>query len=112
MKLDSSTIIWDCGNYLRIGIRHRESQTLYLSDLIDVRTCTDPAYGKIWLGLHIAIVSDALERLPILERQRRLPRGVKRTFNDDGALTTLSTEQRKQAKKRRLTTENVRYYSL
>ncbi len=108
VKLDSSTMIWDCGNYLRIGIRHRESQTLYLSDLIDVRTCTDPAYGKIWLGLHLAIVSDALERLPILERQRHLPRGVKRTFKEDGAPSTLSREKKKQAKKRQLTAENVR----
>ncbi|KAF9020971.1 hypothetical protein BDZ89DRAFT_1071891 [Hymenopellis radicata] len=107
VKLDSSTMIWDCGNFLRIGIRHRESQTLYLSDLIDVRTCTDPAYGKIWLGLHLAIVSDALERLPILERQRHLPRGVKRTFNDDGAPAAQSAEKRKQAtKKRRITAEN------
>ncbi|KAF9026959.1 hypothetical protein BDZ89DRAFT_1113657 [Hymenopellis radicata] len=62
VRADSSVIIFDCGNYLRIGIRHRETQTLLLSELVDVCTRKDPAYGKIWAGIHLAIVDDALQR--------------------------------------------------
>ncbi len=62
VRADSSVIIFDCGNYLRIGIRHRETQTLLLSELVDVCACKDPAYGKIWAGVHLAIVDDALQR--------------------------------------------------
>lgn len=58
--------MFDCGNFQRIGIRHRESQTLYLSDLIDTQTCDDPRYGKLHVGIHLAIVQDALNRLPKL----------------------------------------------
>ncbi|KDR66158.1 hypothetical protein GALMADRAFT_283987 [Galerina marginata CBS 339.88] len=59
---DSTYIILNCGRYERIGIRHRESQTLYLSGLIDTVNIQDPRYRKLHLGLHVAIVKDALER--------------------------------------------------
>ncbi|KAF9040218.1 hypothetical protein BDZ89DRAFT_1156737 [Hymenopellis radicata] len=67
VRIDATAVIFDCGNFLRIGIRHRKSQTLFLSGLIDIRTCKDPSYGSLWTALHIAIASDAVKRLPLLE---------------------------------------------
>lgn len=60
---DTTFILFHCGKYDRIGVRHRATQTLYLSDLIDVNTCKDPAYGKLQVGLYVAAVRDAMERL-------------------------------------------------
>lgn len=86
---DSTVIVFDCGNYQRIGVRHRASQTLYLSGLIDTRTCEDPEYGKLQAGIHLAIVQDALSRLPKL--------------NADEETTT---DNAQQARKRRRSDEN------
>ncbi|KDR68681.1 hypothetical protein GALMADRAFT_282866 [Galerina marginata CBS 339.88] len=61
-KQDSTFMVFNCGIYERIGVRHRESQTLYLSPLIETINCRDPPYGKLHLGLHTAIVQDFLER--------------------------------------------------
>ncbi|KAF9039609.1 hypothetical protein BDZ89DRAFT_1060767 [Hymenopellis radicata] len=66
VRTDASVIIFDCGNYLRIGIRHRETQTLFLSELFDVCHCKAPAYGRVWAGIHLAIVDDILQRLEAL----------------------------------------------
>ncbi|KAF8893151.1 hypothetical protein CPB84DRAFT_1783295 [Gymnopilus junonius] len=60
---DSTFMIFQCGRYERIGFRHRASQTLYLSGLIDPINMEDPSYRKLHIGLHTAIVQDALERL-------------------------------------------------
>ncbi|KIM39090.1 hypothetical protein M413DRAFT_29658 [Hebeloma cylindrosporum] len=59
---DATFIIFHCGVRERIGIRHRESQTLYLSELMDTTACKDPSYGAIQIGLHLAIIQDALQR--------------------------------------------------
>ncbi|KAF9018785.1 hypothetical protein BDZ89DRAFT_1164980 [Hymenopellis radicata] len=67
VKTDTTVIVFDCGNFIRIGIRHRERETLFLSNLIDIRTCKDPAYGGLWTALQVAAASDALQRLPLLE---------------------------------------------
>ncbi|TFK71953.1 hypothetical protein BDN72DRAFT_957677 [Pluteus cervinus] len=58
---DSTVIIMNCGSYERIGIRHRATQTLYLSGLIEVWKST-PSYGKLHLGLHMVIIRDAIDR--------------------------------------------------
>ncbi|KAF9023116.1 hypothetical protein BDZ89DRAFT_1070118 [Hymenopellis radicata] len=67
VKVDASTIVFDCGNFVRIGVRHRESQTLFLSDMIDIRSCKEPSYGGLLMALDIAVTFDALQRLPLLE---------------------------------------------
>ncbi|KAF4573544.1 hypothetical protein AB1N83_009777 [Pleurotus pulmonarius] len=62
-RRDSTFIIFQCGNYERIGIRHRASQTLYLSDLISVPSIMEPgSYTKLHLGLYVSIIRDALDR--------------------------------------------------
>lgn len=55
-------IVFNCGNLERIGIRHRKTQTLYLSDLININSCRHPAYGKLQVGLYIAAIKDAVDR--------------------------------------------------
>ncbi|CAA7267693.1 unnamed protein product [Cyclocybe aegerita] len=59
---DSTFIIFHCGRYERIGIRHRKTQTLYLSELVDTVLSSDPAYRALHIGLHLAIVKDLLDR--------------------------------------------------
>ncbi|KAJ6465214.1 hypothetical protein C8R47DRAFT_1155363 [Mycena vitilis] len=58
---DSTFIVFTNGVSERIGIRHRESQTLFLSDLISVSRC-DPPYGRIHIGLYITAYRDAVNR--------------------------------------------------
>ncbi|KIM42885.1 hypothetical protein M413DRAFT_125221 [Hebeloma cylindrosporum] len=59
---DATFIILNCGRYERIGIRHRASQTLYLSGLIDTVNIQDPRYRKLHVALNMAIVQDVLQR--------------------------------------------------
>ncbi|TFK67762.1 hypothetical protein BDN72DRAFT_960743 [Pluteus cervinus] len=106
---DATIIVFHCGNYERIGIRHRATQTLILSDLIEVSKCQDPGYGKIHVGLMLAAVQDALDRhgqsykprppcLPLQgeERQGTAPTQPRR-----------SKRQRVKAQMTSLTTKNI-----
>ena len=63
---DTTFIVFHCGTYERIGVRHRETGTLFLSDLIDVHSCRDPGYGKIQTGLYLLIIKDIMERARVL----------------------------------------------
>ncbi|KAJ7155831.1 hypothetical protein C8R46DRAFT_1116557 [Mycena filopes] len=63
VEQDTSIIVFHNGSSERIGVRDRENQTLYLSDVIDVQNCKAPAYGRIHTGLFITILRDALDRL-------------------------------------------------
>lgn len=63
---DCSIIVLQSGNHEFIGIRHRRTQTLYISDPIEPHACKEPAYGKLHVGLYMAAVQDAIDR----ERQR------------------------------------------
>ena len=50
------------GNHEIIGIRHRKTQTLYISHLIEPHSCSNPAYGKLQIGIYIAAVQETIER--------------------------------------------------
>ncbi|KAF9012785.1 hypothetical protein BDZ89DRAFT_1077365 [Hymenopellis radicata] len=80
VKVDATFIIFDCGNFIRIGIRHRERQTLLLSSLIDIRSCKDPAYGGLWTAFHVFAIADAVQRLPLIENSLLTKR--KSTFDE------------------------------
>ncbi|RDB15896.1 hypothetical protein Hypma_003546 [Hypsizygus marmoreus] len=76
VRSDTTIILFHCGNFERIGIRHRESQTLYLSNLIDVPHDTNPARGKLHVGLYMAAYLDTMDRfiqLRELESQAQPP---------------------------------------
>ncbi|KAH9487245.1 hypothetical protein JR316_0001314 [Psilocybe cubensis] len=79
VETDSTFIVINCGVYERIGIRHRASQTLFISPLIDPTKCNDPAYGKLHIGLYIAIAEDMIDRFII---QSKRPPQVSRTLPD------------------------------
>jgi hypothetical protein len=59
---DSTLIILHCGNFERICVRHRKSQTLYVSELISVQHCENPSYFKLQVGLYIAAIQDSIDR--------------------------------------------------
>ncbi|KAJ7056872.1 hypothetical protein C8F01DRAFT_1233402 [Mycena amicta] len=63
VETDSTMITFNCGNYERIGIRHRETQTLYISDLFDVTSCKDPGYIKLHVGVFLSQTLDAISRM-------------------------------------------------
>lgn len=69
---DVSFIVFNSGRSERIGIRHRETQTLYLSDMI--HPIRAKGYGQIHLGLTIAALKESIDRInlkpePDLETQ-------------------------------------------
>src|SRR5260370_35218556 len=65
------------GNHEIIGIRHRETQTLYISHLIEPHSCSNPAYGKIQVGIYIAAIQETIDRerqdVEAREKRRRDP---------------------------------------
>ncbi|KAK0498161.1 hypothetical protein EDD18DRAFT_1350782 [Armillaria luteobubalina] len=64
---DSTFIIFDCGNFLRVGVRRRKTQTLYISELVDVLNCSNPPLGKLMVAINAAILRDAVDRAPFLD---------------------------------------------
>ncbi|KAG6847798.1 hypothetical protein H0H93_005933 [Arthromyces matolae] len=67
VEKDATFIVLHCGTYERIAIRHRSTQTLFLSGLIDVNKGSDSSYGAIHIGLFISILSDVLDRAAQVE---------------------------------------------
>ena len=69
MQLDSTYIMFHTGVTQLIGLRHRESGTLYLSELIDlsgknIRSGTwSVPYGKLQVGLYLMTLRDAVDRM-------------------------------------------------
>jgi hypothetical protein len=63
VQADSTIIIIYSGNFEYVCVRCRETQTLYISDLIDVPHCTNPRYGKLHTGIYIAAIQDAMQRV-------------------------------------------------
>jgi hypothetical protein len=56
---DSTFVIVQCGNYEMICYRFRQQNKLYISDIIEV---SEKGYGKLQIGLFLAIYRDALDR--------------------------------------------------
>ncbi|KAJ3502355.1 hypothetical protein NLJ89_g8926 [Agrocybe chaxingu] len=78
---DASFLLFHCGTYQRIGYRHRESQTLYLSELIDTRD-SDPPYGTIQMGFHLVGFQDAVGRKQATMQRERVENNKKRRSED------------------------------
>ncbi|KIM35341.1 hypothetical protein M413DRAFT_350883 [Hebeloma cylindrosporum] len=70
VEVDATFLVFHCGRAERIGFRHRETQTLYLSELIYPSVVEK--YAKIQIGLHLAIVKDVLER-DVLSTTKKRP---------------------------------------
>lgn len=70
MNDDATFVVINAGNFEIIGKRERITQTLYISDVIDVSSCE---YGKLHTGLFIAALRDARDRAAQLRRCTILP---------------------------------------
>ena len=62
VNLDGTVIVLHSGNYELVCIRHRKSQTLYVSDVIEPPKCKNPGYGKLHVGIYIAAIQDTMDR--------------------------------------------------
>ncbi|TFK38660.1 hypothetical protein BDQ12DRAFT_735330, partial [Crucibulum laeve] len=82
---DSTFIVFHSGQYERIAIRHRATQTLYVSDLVDIHGSENPAYGRLQVGLYAAVFRDALDRLPLVDKLQDIEpaSSKKRLLNHD-----------------------------
>lgn len=96
---DTTFIIFHCGKYERIGVRHRGTGTLFLSSLIDVHGCRDPGYGKIQVGLYLLIIRDAMERAHMFRKLKLVPSIAEGKTESDG-----SRQTKKRPKTRSVTT--------
>ncbi|KAG5640223.1 hypothetical protein DXG03_009771 [Asterophora parasitica] len=86
VKDDASFVVFHCGTFERIAYRHRSSQIFFISELIDVRKCKAPGYGKIHIGLMMAIIQDVHDRaLQIIHDEQSAPltRDVPQRINTD-----------------------------
>lgn len=50
------------GNYEILCLRHRETQTLYISDILHIPFLKDPGYGKLQIATYIIALEDTLHR--------------------------------------------------
>ncbi|KAG6849203.1 hypothetical protein H0H93_010487 [Arthromyces matolae] len=93
---DTTFMIFRFGNYERIGFRHRESQTLFLSNLIDIPNC-NPTYNRIHTGLYLSIIQDALDRLmqqQVASEAKPRTRKRKRDSCDTGVIRSYKTRSK------------------
>ena len=62
-------------------MRHRATNTLYISDLIEPPTCKNPGYGKLQVGIYIAGIQDAIDRKK--QQQQHSPSGPPEDKDDN-----------------------------
>jgi hypothetical protein len=62
VRVDGTVIILHSGNHELVCLRHRDSQTLYVSDVIEPPTCANPGYGKLHVGIYLAAIQDTIDR--------------------------------------------------
>ncbi|GLB43209.1 hypothetical protein LshimejAT787_1301100 [Lyophyllum shimeji] len=121
VERDASFIVLHSGNFERIAFRHRSTQTLFISDLIDVTLCKNPAYGKLHIGLFMSIIEDVLDRTRQLvqfdmETESRQPKKRKREVQASdtrkrpktrASVAREATQQMEQRKNFKIVSEEV-----
>ena len=60
VQADGTLIVLHSGNYELVCVRHRGSQTLYVSDLIEPHNFN--GYGKLHVGIFIAAIQETMDR--------------------------------------------------
>lgn len=63
---EATILILNSGNYEYVCVRHRKSNTLYISNLIHTPTTAKPHYGKLHTGIYIAAINDVMNRAALL----------------------------------------------
>ncbi|KAJ6462396.1 hypothetical protein C8R47DRAFT_1202224 [Mycena vitilis] len=87
---DSTFIVFTNGVFERIGIRHRGTQTLFLSDLMSVSRC-NPSYGRVHIGLFVISKGSAAKRGNPEVDQTRRPSARQRTEDTQSTTERLFT---------------------
>ena len=68
-------------------VRHRETQTLYVSDVIQPSACSNPGYGKLHVGIYVAAIQETMDRKRRQRQQQlsqtKLPGGAGGNENDE-----------------------------
>ncbi|KAH8822396.1 hypothetical protein DL96DRAFT_1620889 [Flagelloscypha sp. PMI_526] len=72
VRADATFLILYCGTHQRLGIRHRESQTLFLSEPVNIPS---EGFTKLQIGWHMAALLDAKDRLHALKNPEVLDEG-------------------------------------
>ncbi|KAK2463017.1 hypothetical protein APHAL10511_004974, partial [Amanita phalloides] len=62
VQVDGTVIVLHSGNYELVCVRHRATQTLYVSDIIEPPLCANPGYGKLHIGIYIAAIQETFDR--------------------------------------------------
>jgi len=65
VRQNSTVLVIHAGNYEYVCIRHRETQTLYISDILHIPFLKEPGYGKVQIGIYIIALDDALQRVAL-----------------------------------------------
>ena len=82
VKVDRTVIFLHSGNCELVCLRHRDTKTLYVSDLIEPPTCKDPGYGKLHVGIYVAGIQDAIDHQ---KQQQQRPTSPPDDGDDDSA---------------------------
>jgi hypothetical protein len=82
VRVDGTVIVIHSGNQELVCVRHRGSQTLYVSDVFEPSRCKNPGYGKLYVGIY---VQDAMDRWRQKLSEPKLP--------GDGDLTSDGEDQ-------------------
>ncbi|KAF9042052.1 hypothetical protein BJ165DRAFT_1485237 [Panaeolus papilionaceus] len=93
---DATFIVFNCGNGEKIGIRHRASNTLFISPRLDP---FNTPYTSVHMALHWAILKDALERTPQPQSLSTPVAGQKRRRNADTNLHATRASKRLRGEK-------------
>jgi hypothetical protein len=59
---DATVLVFYSGNFEFIGLRERETGTLYISDMLHLKEMRAPAYGELETALQTLAVREHLER--------------------------------------------------
>ena len=58
VRQNSTLLVLHAGNYEYICIRHRETQTLYISDILHIPFLKDLGYGKVQVAIYLTALDD------------------------------------------------------
>jgi hypothetical protein len=65
VRQNTTILVLHSSNYGYVCVRHRETQTLYISDILHVPFLKEPGYGKVQIGIYITALEDALRRVAL-----------------------------------------------
>src|SRR6266550_8198125 len=93
VRVDGTIIVLNSGNQELVCVRHRRSQTLYVSDAFEPSKCSNPGYGKLHVGIYVAAIQDMMDRWRQKSSKSKLP-------GDGGNLTSGGEDQDDQDRNR------------